>query len=104
MENDLARQLLNETLDDVIATTPAGEVVYWSKGAESIFGYTTTEATGQKLIDLVIPGDRLDEERRIVAEALIAELVVHETIRRRKDGSLIYVDISTKAVRNSAGS
>ena len=104
MEDDLARQLLNETPDAVIATTPEGEVVYWSKGAESVFGYTTAEAVGQKLVDLVIPGDRLEEERRIIEEALISELVIHETIRRRKDGSLIYVDISTKAVRDRDGS
>ena len=55
------------------------------------------------LSDLVVPADRLGEDHRFIDEALASDVVVHESIRKRKDGSLIYVDISNKAVRNADG-
>jgi PAS domain S-box-containing protein len=103
MKIDFTKQLLDETPDAVISTSMEGVVLYWNRGAETIFGWSKEEAEGKRLIDLVIPPGREEEEMKIVAEALASELVVHETIRRRKDGSLIYVDISTKAVRDGNG-
>jgi protein-histidine pros-kinase len=103
MKIDFTKHLLDETPDAVIATSLEGEVIYWNKGAESIFGYTQEEAEGRKLSQLVFPPGRSDEEHKILADALAAELVVHETIRRRKDGSFIYLDISTKVVRDADG-
>jgi protein-histidine pros-kinase len=103
MKTGLAQQLLDETPDAIIATTVEGLVVFWNKGAEAIFGYSGSEAEGRLLTELVVPEDRLDEGKRILTEALTSEVVVHETIRRRKDSSLIYVDVSTRAVRDAAG-
>src|ERR687892_871860 len=103
MENNLTKQAFYETPDAIIATTLEGEVLHWNKGAKSIFGSTSVEAEGHSLADLIIPPDRLGEDRAFVEEALITEVVVYESIRRRKDGALIYVDISTKAVRDSEG-
>jgi PAS domain S-box-containing protein len=50
-----------------------------------------------------VPPDRIGEDRKFLEEALASELVIHESIRRRRDGSLIYVDVSTKAIRDSHG-
>ncbi|HSH14849.1 MAG TPA: PAS domain S-box protein, partial [Verrucomicrobiae bacterium] len=41
LEND--RLLLDESPDAVIATTVKGAVIYWSRGAEHIFGFTAVE-------------------------------------------------------------
>src|SRR6266700_6679566 len=103
MKNELFKQLLEETPDAIIAASVEGMVVFWNKGAESIFGYTSAEAEGRLLTELVVPADRESEERRILTEALASEVVIHETIRRKKDSSLIYVDVSTRAVRDAAG-
>src|SRR6266700_2152593 len=103
MKNELFKQLLEETPDAIIAASVEGMVVFWNKGAESIFGYTSAEAEGRLLTELVVPADRESEERRILTEALASEVVIHETIRRKKDSSLIYVDVSTRAVRDSTG-
>jgi protein-histidine pros-kinase len=103
MKTELAHQLLDETPDAIIAATVEGVVVFWNKGAETIFGYSSSEAEGHSLTELVVPEDRINEEKRILTEALTSEVVVHETIRRKKDSSLIYVDVSTRAVRDVAG-
>lgn len=75
----------------------------WNPAAEAIFGYAPAEAQGRRLIDLIVPDDRVHEEDEIRAEALHGLTTVHESVRRRKDGSLVHVNVSTKAVRDEAG-
>jgi PAS domain S-box-containing protein len=103
IHTDISTLLLNETSDVIVATTLEGAIVYWNKGAESMFGFTSAEVEGRSLSDLVVPPDRIGEDRKFLEEALASELVIHESIRRRRDGSLIYVDVSTKAIRDSHG-
>ncbi len=99
----LDQLLLDEAPDAIVATTPDGRIVYWSKGAEEIFGYACAEAVSRLVSDLLVPADRADEERRIVADAINGNLSTYESMRRRKDGSFVYVDISCKAVRGTDG-
>src|SRR5689334_16675902 len=103
MTSDLAKRFIDETPDAIIATTLDGKVVFWNKGAEFLFGYTSAEADGCSLSDLVVPANRIGEEKRFAEEALATDVVIHESIRRKKDGSLVYVDVSIKAVRDATG-
>ena len=103
MKTNFDRLLLNESPDAVVATTVQGKVLYWSKGAETVFGFTSEEAVGQLLNELVVPPDRAEEERIILQEAIRTGFSTYESLRRRKDGSLLYVDISSKAVRDGQG-
>ncbi len=95
--------LRDEVPDAVIATTPAGEVMHWNKAAQNIFGYSASEAIGQVLEELVVPAEYVEEERRILHEAIEKGSATYESIRKRKDGSLVYVDISSKAIRAPNG-
>jgi PAS domain-containing protein len=40
-----------------------GRILYWSKGAESAFGYASSEAIGRAIEDLIVPPDRVGEVR-----------------------------------------
>jgi PAS domain S-box-containing protein len=51
----LARTILNNGLDAVIAANHKGEIIEWNKKATEIFGYETNEALGKKISDLIIP-------------------------------------------------
>ena len=101
MATDLAALLADESPDAAIITTADGAILHWNKGAESIFGYTAAEALGRGVIELIVPEGRADEERRNIGEALASGFATFECLRRRKDGSLIYVDISRKVVRGA---
>lgn len=103
MSIDIAEILADETTDAVVGTTEQGVVVYWNRGAESMFGYAPAEAEGRVLLDLVVPADCVNEELQYTAEALASGAVIYESIRRRRDGSLLYVDVSTKTIRNEEG-
>ncbi|HKW38638.1 MAG TPA: PAS domain S-box protein [Burkholderiales bacterium] len=102
-KSELSNMLLDESPDAVIATSREGEVFYWSKGAQTVFGYSCDEAIGRSINELIVPNDRADEEARILREALETGFSTYESIRRAKDGSLVYVDISSKAVRDAHG-
>lgn len=93
-----------ESSDDAIVSKNIdGVITSWNKGAERIFGYSAEEAVGQP-ITLVIPRDRHDEEREILSRIRRGERIDHyETVRQRKDGSLIFVSITVSPVKNDEG-
>lgn len=90
-----ADAIASETLDGTIAT--------WNEGATRLFGYRADEAIGRST-GILIPEDRQDEERTIVERIKRGEAVEHhETVRRRKDGSLIPISLTISPVRNGQG-
>ncbi|MDQ1636791.1 MAG: hypothetical protein QOF62_130 [Pyrinomonadaceae bacterium] len=86
-----------------MALSSSGEVVYWNKGAEHTFGYSRDEALGRQLSELIIPADRLEEEEKFFNEVIHSGYSSFESQRRKKDGSVIDVEISTKVIRNDQG-
>ena len=46
--------------DAIVASTPAGVILTWNRGAEKLFGYTAGEAIGKDVTMLLAPG-RLPE-------------------------------------------
>ena len=101
MATDFAALLAEHSPDAAIITSADGTILHWNPGAESTFGYSAAEALGQSLKDLIVPTDRSEENRRFVDAALAEGHATFESLRRKKDGSLLYVDISSKTVRGS---
>lgn len=94
-----------ESSDDAIISKDLnGIVTSWNKSAERMFGYTAEEAVGQSIATLLIPPDRQEEEPDILARLRRGERVDHfETIRRRKDGTLLDISLTISPVRDGAG-
>ena len=87
--------IVSKTLDGIIRT--------WNGGAERLFGYPAAEAIGQR-VDILFPPDRRDEEPRIISRLKAGERIDHfETVRVRKDGTLLDVSVTVSPVRNAAG-
>src|SRR5436853_5427196 len=81
-----------------------GVITGWNAGAESMFGYRALEALGQNASTLLIPDNHRAEEEEVVERTRAGDGVQHrETVRRRKDGTLIDVSVTVAPVRNSAG-
>ncbi|MEI9885073.1 MAG: PAS domain S-box protein [Rhizomicrobium sp.] len=93
-----------ESSDDaIIGKDLTGRILSWNRAAERLFGYAAAEAVGQS-ITILIPPDRLDEEALILSRIRSNERVEHyETIRRRKDGSLLELSITVSPIRDSGG-
>jgi PAS domain S-box-containing protein len=93
-----------ESSDDAIVSKDLdGIITSWNKGAERLFNYTAEEAIGQP-ITMIIPQDRLDEERVILARLRRGERIDHfETVRQRKHGGLISISLTVSPVKNAKG-
>ena len=68
-----------------------------------MFGYTAEEIVGRP-IRMIIPADRQSEEDKVLATIRDGRAVEHfETVRQRKDGSLIEISLSVSPVRARDG-
>ncbi len=94
---------LSESPDAFIVMTQRGEVLHWSLGAESIFGYTVAQAVGRLINELIIPSERRAEEGRALAETVAKGTTTFEAVRRRNDGSFVFVNVSHKRVDRPDG-
>src|SRR5467141_1374779 len=99
----LLAAVVESSHDAIVSKNLDGVITSWNKGAERLFGYSAEEAVGQN-ITLIIPPDRRDEERTIVGRLTRGERVDHfETVRMRKDGSLLDVALTISPVKDAAG-
>jgi protein-histidine pros-kinase len=102
-DGSFAQVLVDESPDALIALSAEGSVLFWSRGAEKLFGYTRAETAGRRLEDLVIPVDRRQEGRQALQGVVTGGPALFETVRQRKDGTRIDVDVSMRAVRDPGG-
>ena len=93
-----------ESSDDAILSNDLdGIVTSWNKSAEKIFGYTAADMIGTPVMRL-IPTDRQDEERQILAKIKNGEIVDHfETLRQNSHGRLIDVSLTASPIKDAAG-
>ena len=93
-----------ESSDDaIVSKTLEGIVRSWNRAAERLFGYTAEEAVGQP-ITLIIPAERVQEERTILEKLRRGERIEHfETVRIAKSGRRIDVALTISPIRNAAG-
>ena len=89
-----------ESSDDAIVSKDLnGIITSWNGGAERLFGYKPDEVIG-KPITILIPADRIDEEPEIIERVRRGERVDnYDTVRRRKDGSLIDISLTVSPLK-----
>ncbi len=103
MASDFSGAYWEQNPDALQVIAPDGAVMHWNPAAEATFGYTEAEARGRSLVQLIVPPDQVHDEESICAEALQSGVAVHESVRRRKDGALVHVNVSTRAVLGEGG-
>ncbi len=100
VEKAYLEQLIESAPEAIVVTENNGRITRINSEFTKTFGYSPEEAFGRHLDRLLAPPDRIDE-----AEAITRQLkedgrrVTFETLRRRKDGTLIDVSILGTPVR-----
>lgn len=95
--------IIESSDDAIIGKTLDGIITDWNAGAERIFGYSSSEIVGASILTL-IPEDRRSEEDEIIARLKKGERVEHfETLRQRKDGSLIHISLTASPIKAADG-
>lgn len=99
----LLAAIVDSSDDAIVSKNLNGIITSWNKSAERMFGYSAKEAIGAS-ITLIIPRDRWDEEKTIIRQVKRGKRVDHfETIRVRKDGSLLSVSVTISPVKDASG-
>ena len=87
------QQLFDNSPDAIAMLDDTDRVVQVNKGFETLFGYRAEEVKGRFIDDIVVPEDRIEEASALFRAALNGEVSRIETVRKRKDGSLVDVSL-----------
>ena len=89
--------------DSILSKDLDGKITSWNQSAEKMFGYSEAEMLG-KPVTLLFPPDYINEESKIIERIKKGEQIKHyDTVRRRKDGSDIYVSLTISPIKDQAG-
>jgi len=88
--------------DAIISMSSEGVIQSWNPGAEVMFGYTADEVIGQSEQVLFPEGSGAEFEDKY-RHLRLGEHVLRDTVRRRKDGSLLDVAINVAPMRRPDG-
>jgi PAS domain S-box-containing protein len=107
MRGEQAQSLLSAIVrssdDAIVSKSLEGRILSWNLAAERLFGYSEAEAIGQS-ITMIIPLERQDEERHILAKLRRGERIDHfETVRQAKDGRRIDISLTISPLRDRSG-
>jgi PAS domain S-box-containing protein len=95
--------IVDSSDDAIIGKSLDGIIMSWNSGAEKIYGYTAREAVGQH-VSILVPPDQVADVKRILERLRRGEPVHHyETVRRRKDGTLIEVSLTLSPIKDRNG-
>jgi PAS domain S-box-containing protein len=95
--------IVDSSDDAIISKTLNGTITGWNRGAEMVFGYSSSEVIGKPIL-MLIPPERADEESDILARIGRGERVEHfETVRLRKDGKRIDVSATISPIKDCTG-
>jgi PAS domain S-box-containing protein len=93
-----------ESSDDaIISKALDGTILSWNRGAQKMLGISAQEALGRN-ITFVVPPERHEEERAVLAKLRRGEAIEHfETVRLTADGRRIDISMSISPLVDSAG-
>jgi PAS domain S-box-containing protein len=95
--------IVQSSEDAIVSKDLNGIVMSWNAAAERVFGFTAAEMVGQS-ITRIIPPERLDEERFVLAEVRAGRRIEHfETVRRDKWGHPIDISLTVSPILDSGG-
>ena len=87
------RALVENSADAIVLVDAQGSVLYQSRSAERIVGYTADERRGRNALELVHPEDRLAVAKKLgECRARAGEIVVARFRGHRKDGEWLYLE------------
>jgi PAS domain S-box-containing protein len=95
--------IVESSEDAIVSKRLDGTITSWNPAAERLFGYTAEEVIGRP-ISMLAPPDRENEMPATLERIRRGQKVDrYETVRRRKDGSLVDISLTVSPIRDETG-
>jgi two-component system NarL family sensor kinase len=95
--------IVDSSDDAILSKTLDGTLLTWNHGAERLYGYKAEEVIGKSIFS-ILPPDRREEMKQIFQTLRDGHRVDHlESVRMRRDGTLVDVDITVSPLMDEAG-
>lgn len=102
-ERAMLASIVDSSEDGIYSMTLSGIIISWNRGAEKIFGYRSQEILGRS-VSLLAPREHQDEMSSLLEKIRDGEHIDHyETIRIRKDESVLDVSLTISPIRGAHG-
>jgi two-component system cell cycle sensor histidine kinase/response regulator CckA len=89
--------------DAFLSTSVDGVIISWNQGAERQYGYSAEETIGHS-ISMLFPPDHYREYLEVMKKIRRGEpMPSYETVRQRKDGTLVSMSISISPIETRGG-
>jgi PAS domain S-box-containing protein len=96
-------QLLDAVGQAIIATDLQGNIVYWNRCAQQLYGWSAREAMGRALHELLVPEECRENAEGIMSRLRTGKPWSGEFAVRRKDGTRLSVEVTDTPVRDDGG-
>ncbi len=96
-------ELFENAPEAVVLVTNDSFILRANRFFTKVFGYEEAEVVGKNIDDLLAPGELTEEASGYTQQAARGEQLYVETVRRRKDGTLVDVSILGVPIRVSGG-
>ncbi len=99
---DYLESLIDNSADAIVTSDLNGVITSWNKGAERIYGFTEMEAVGKFLP--FVPQFLVETEKEHIEKIKKGEILKEiETLRQKKDGTIIEVSLTLSPIKDTAG-
>jgi two-component system CheB/CheR fusion protein len=95
--------VMQTSVDAIIVHDLQGRILAWNRGAESMYGYPESEMLGADLSRLLPPQGRAAHSEMVERLQSGERTASEEATRRRRDGALLEVSLSSSLIRDDDG-
>ncbi|HEX9829521.1 MAG TPA: PAS domain S-box protein, partial [Bacteroidota bacterium] len=88
------RQLFESSPSAIVLRDKYGNVLDVNAAFTNMFQFTPEEVQGRSLVNLIVPAERKEEVEELAKRRSRGEIIQLETVRKRKDGSLVEVALT----------
>src|SRR5205085_10290857 len=93
LQKSYFQQLFENSPEGIVILDNHDRVVNANRGFEKLFRYTLDEIKGKTISSFLVPQNLTEQASQISLFVLKGEIINRETIRKRKDGSIVDVSI-----------
>ena len=86
-----------------IVTDPDGQIIYWNRFAEALYGWTRAEALGRNVAEIVVAPEAAAQATEIMARLRAGENWSGEFRVRRRDGTTFIAFVTDTPLRDERG-